>query len=102
MNEYKHGNLYIGNIKIKNEIVKENAMLIYDKNKNIFYGIEVLNHLIDIETNKNMSIELKEKILNDINKHTFSYSSSRNDSIPYIEQESIKLFNQSNNKRKNK
>ena len=102
MNNYKHGSLYIGNIKINNQIVKENKMFIYEAQKDIFYGIEVLNELIDLESNKEISIETKKSIEDKIKNSTYIHDIERNDNIPYIEENSIQEFSPNNDHNKSK
>lgn len=92
MNNYIHGNLYIGNIKIDYQIVKENVLLIYDVNKDVFYGIEVLNELIDIETKKDLNQTLKTQIEEKIKKNTYTCCIEKKDNTPYIDESSIIPF----------
>lgn len=92
MNEYNHGCLYIGNIKINNQTLREKAILIYDKQKDVFYGIEVLNELIDLESNKTLTPETKIKIKKIVNNSTFPHYIERNDNITYIEESTITEF----------
>ena len=102
MNKYKHGLLYIGDIKINNQIVKKDKMIIYDPQKDIFYGIEVLNELIDIELNKEIPSSVKKSIEEKIKKNTFAHDIERNDNVPYIDENSIQEFFHDNKHKKSK
>ena len=102
MNNYKHGTLYIGNIKINNQTIKENEMIIYNGQKDIFYGIDVLNELIDLESNKEIPIEAKKIIEEKVKNSTYNYSTERNDNVPYIDENSIKEFAPNNEHKKSK
>lgn len=104
MDEYTHGDLYTGNIvKVANNeqiILQENVMFIYDGQQEIFYGIEVLNHLLDLETNQDLSTKKKEEYQRIVNENTYLSCSRRNDNKPYIDKESIKPFSPKEKKQK--
>lgn len=104
MSQYNQGTLYTGNIvkNINNEkiLIKENTMLIYDGQKDCFYTVEVLNYLLDLETNKNLSEEKKEECQRKVNENRYHYCSNKNDCILYIDEESIKPFSPEEKKRK--
>lgn len=101
MNKYVQGYLYIGNIKINNTTIKENAILFYDKEKDIFYTIEVLNHLLDQELNKSLNEQTKKEIEDIIKKNSYPHFPENNNDIKYISEESISLFTEKT-KAKNK
>lgn len=96
MYEYNQGTLYTGNIvKEENDkqiIIKENAMLIYDGQKDSFYTVEVLNYLLDLETNKNLSASEREEYQRIVNKNSYPHCNKRNDNISYIDKKTIIPF----------
>ena len=71
MSRYLYETLYTADIKIKNEIIKPNHMIFYNKNKDVFYDIELLNHLIDIETNQELDNYTKKAVEAEISKKSY-------------------------------
>lgn len=88
---YKNGVLYKGNI-VKNidnntVIVKENIHLFYSQKDNSFYDIEVLNYMLDLELNNNLTKEEIEEYQKIVNKHKYQIAAVK-DKL-YIDENSI-------------
>jgi len=93
MNTYKNGTLYIGNIiKIVNGnkiTAKENAFLIYSQNEDCFYTLDVLNYLLDLETNNNLSEEEKREYKEIVEANRYQYKDITDEQV-YIDESSVK------------
>lgn len=93
MNTYENGTLYIGNIvKIVNGnkiIVKGNAFLMYSQNEDCFYTLDVLNYLLDLEINNNLSEEEKTEYKEIVEANKYQYKDITDEEV-YIDETSIK------------
>lgn len=94
MTKYTQGTLYIGTIKRKSEIVTENAMIFYSTEKDLFYGIEVLNEVHDLDNDKQLSPEERTELLKKIESNSYSYHPEENDEREYIDVDTIKPFSE--------
>lgn len=92
MNKFKNGTLYIGNImRVANEeitLAKENAFLIYSKQEDCFYTLDVLNYLLDLETNKKLKEEQIKEYTEIVEANKYQYKEPKNKQI-YIDEKSI-------------
>ena len=99
MNTYENGTLYIGNIvKIVNGnkiIAKENAFLMYSQNEDCFYTLDVLNYLLDLETNNNLTEEEQKEYKQIVEANKYQYT----DEQVYIDENVVKeAFSKSKSK----
>lgn len=101
---YKNGVLYKGNIvkKINDNvvIVKEDIHLFYNQKDDSFYDIVVLNYMLDLELNKNLTKEEIEAYQNKVNEHKYGYIELLEENKLYIDESSIYEIKK-DNKQKN-
>lgn len=93
MNTYENGTLYVGNIvKITNgnkTVAKENAFLIYSKNEDCFYTLDVLNYMLDLEININLSEEEKREYKQIVEANKYQYKNITDEEV-YVDENGVK------------
>jgi len=93
MIEYNNGTLYTGNI-IRNKngekiIAKENTFLIYSKNEDCFYSLDVLNYLLDLEINNNLTDIQRKEYQEIVDANKYQYKNIGEETDIYIDYNSI-------------
>lgn len=100
MNKYNPEELYIGNVMKNNITIKENTTLFYSKRDDVFYSIEVLNHMIDLETNPSLTPETRRVLEDIVKKYTYPHLKENTSGILFVAEETIRPFMQKNNRKK--
>jgi len=92
MYKYENGTLYIGDIIRKTNgvptVAKKQAFLIYSKNEDCFYTLDVLNYLLDLEVNKSLSEEQREEYKEIVETNKYNYKNIDEDEV-YIDENSV-------------
>lgn len=103
MNKYNQNIIYKGNIiKYVNgnkQIVEKDVILIYNEQKDVFYKINALNYLFDLDLNKSLTNEQIIEYKDEINKNCYQYNMQENEQ-EYIDETSITIAFQHKNKKK--
>lgn len=102
MTKYEENTFYIGNLieykDGKARINKENLYLIYSQEKDKFISfVDAYAPSIDI-LNPNLTEKEKINILNQMNKHYYSYKPTEVEGKKYIDENSIQLLTPSSKK----